>query len=235
MRLDSHTTIADVPVLRVREFMRFQEDSCWRVSTLASALKVSKGQASQVVRALLRLRYIRLDRTKNGVAWYQRSQAGSTFCLANASRPLTRSTAERKLSEFMQRVQQVNSNQKLAFRIRKVVVFGSYLTGSPRLGDIDIAVDLAPRETDRQKQTAIETARISDARSKGRRFRNILAEVYWPRDEVGLFLKSRSRAISLHTTEDAEIYGGKCKVLYEESLQTETLRLEKQLDKSIST
>jgi len=95
-------------------------------------------------------------------------------------------------------------------------VFGSYLTDSPRLGNIDIAVELVAREEDCQKQRALEDAHISYARSKARRFRNILAEVYWPRDEVGLFLKSRARAISLHTTEDAKIYGDKCKVLYEQ-------------------
>ncbi len=217
MRVDAHATIAQVPILRVREFMRSQEDSCWRVSTLASVLKISEDQAFQVVRELLQLGYIQLDRTlENDVDWYRRSQAGSTFCLANAARPLIRSTAERKLSEFMERVRQVNITGRFAFRVRKVVVFGSYLTDSPRLGDIDIAVELVAREEDCQKQRALEDARISYARSKGRRFRNILAEVYWPRDEVGLFLKSRARAISLHTTEDAKIYGDKCKVLYEQ-------------------
>ena len=134
----------------------------------------------------------------------------------DAARPLIRSTAERKLSEFMERVRQVNITGRFAFRVRKVVVFGSYLTDSPRLGDIDIAVELVAREEDCQKQRALEDAHISYARSKARRFRNILAEVYWPRDEVGLFLKSRARAISLHTTEDAKIYGDKCKVLYEQ-------------------
>ncbi len=50
------------------------------MSTLASVLKISEDQAFQVVRELLQLGYIQLDRTlENDVDWYRRRPSTHSF------------------------------------------------------------------------------------------------------------------------------------------------------------
>jgi predicted nucleotidyltransferase len=216
VRLDPQETIAQIPILKIRDFIRSHADYSWSMSSLASALKLSPKRASEVLQELLHRGYIRLDRPKHNGDHYRRTQDGATFCLASGSRPITRRVADRKLAEFLQRVHQVNASPNFAYRVRKVEVFGSYLTNSETLSDVDIAVDLAPREADSKKQDALHEDRIKHALSQKRSFRNIVDEEYWPEREVLLFLKSHSHAISLHTISDKRVYGDKCKVLYEE-------------------
>ncbi len=80
--------------------------------------------------------------------------------------------------------------------IEEVVVFGSILTNKSRLSDIDISIRLAKKLEAKEFSVAAER-RTRLAAANGRSFRNIVDEVYWPEREVLLFVKSRSRAISL--------------------------------------
>lgn len=102
-------------------------------------------------------------------------------------------TADRILSKFMDRVRQVNSNPSFLVMVKKVVVFGSYLTDAPRINDIDIAVELARKENhpmvlnkDRA-QIAIDLS--TAAEEKGRHFSSFIDRLEWPEHEVRLFLK----------------------------------------------
>ncbi len=46
----------------------------------------------------------------------------------------------------MDRAKQINANgTDFVFGISRLAVFGSYLTDKPKLGDLDIAVELRPR------------------------------------------------------------------------------------------
>ena len=137
---------------------------------------------------------------------WRKTLKGSTLGLASAAKPVLRKTADSILAKFMERVQIVNSDSNFLVKVKKVLIFGSYLTQSPRINDIDIAVELAWKENHpkikgkNKAHVAVEHAR--NAASKGRRFSTYVNELYWPEQEVELFLKARSRTISLHTTED---------------------------------
>ena len=76
------------------------------------------------------------------------------------------------MSEFLDRVRQVNSNSGFLYRVRKVVVFGSFLSDAPFVGDLDLAVDLCPKEKDSRKHSELIRARANEAARYGRRFRN---------------------------------------------------------------
>src|SRR5439155_20983267 len=102
------------------------------------------------------------------------------------------------------------------YRVKKVVVFGSYLTAAARINDIDVAIELAHRWQDPAKHSTLRDARIHEAMRKGRRFGNISEEVSWPETEVLLELKARSRAISLHPMEDGILQGADSKIVFED-------------------
>lgn len=77
------------------------------------------------------------------------------------------------------------------------------LTDAERVSDVDLAVELSSKFDDQEGRNTARQKRIEEARKSGRFFGNIIHELSWPRTEVLLFLKSRSRALSLHDMDDA--------------------------------
>jgi predicted nucleotidyltransferase len=197
MHIDPKSQIAGVPSLRVREFLRRMEERTWPLESVVKLLYLSDVQAIELTAELLRLGYIE-PASSDGA--YQMTLAGSTFSQASAARPLTRKTARRKLDEFLDRVREVNRDDRLVYRVRRVVVFGSYLTEQERINDIDVAVELEKRYAGAEDRAARQ-ARIREANAAGRQFATYMDTIFWPQTEVLLRLKARSRAISLHDIE----------------------------------
>jgi len=203
MYIDPQIKIAGIPSLRLRSFFRRNAAEHWNTRFLAERLGLSPHAATRAARELVRLGYVQRSTTRlGGSTCYHLTLAGGSVALASAARPLTRSTAERRVREFLDRVRTINASDYYLFYVRKVIVFGSYLAGSGRINDVDLAVELVRRDADPVKRRRRHDARVRAARLSGRRFRNIVEEVDWPRAEVLRALKARSRAISLHTTDD---------------------------------
>ena len=77
------------------------------------------------------------------------NQAGRTFSVATAVKPVKRVTAEKALARFLERVTRVNEEPYFLARVTKVVLFGSILKpGVESLSDVDIAVQLVRKESD---------------------------------------------------------------------------------------
>lgn len=119
------------------------------------------------------------------------------MAIASASAPLQRSTAERLLIEFLERVEQVRDEPKWLVKVKTAVLFGSFLGDSATLGDIDIALTMRPAYEDKRRQEAAETEYREAATKAGRRFSNHVEYIFWPENEVKRFLRSRRR-VSLH-------------------------------------
>jgi len=214
MHIDPKSQIAEVPAMRVRDFLHRIRESYWSGECVASRLKLSDDRAGALVAELLRLGYIEMTDV-TGELRYHVTLAGAAFSMASAARPLTRQTAERNLAEFLDWVRAVNASKPFAFRIRRVLVFGSYLTDQERINDVDVAIELVPRDDDPEKHQAANQSRIRAAYAAGRRFPNVLNERLWPAQEVYLFLRSRSRVISLHPIWDAVLEQTESRVIYQ--------------------
>ncbi len=59
---------------------------------------------------------------------------------------IRRETADAIVEEFVVRAKAVNADASLDYRVRCAVLFGSYLTDLPKIGDVDIAVSVVQRE-----------------------------------------------------------------------------------------
>jgi len=138
----------------------------------------------------------REQRSNSPFPWYSATDAGHDFTRASAAKRIKRETATRALSEFIKRIQLVNANPKYLYSVRRVVVFGSFLQHRDRLGDVDVAVDLKSRVAFDKKHAWVELFR-RHARASGRSFSTFDEEIFWPRREVLLVLKSRKRSISI--------------------------------------
>lgn len=201
--------------MSVRAFLRAVSASEWNAEYAAAQLRLSRRRAGYVIKQLVDLGCVVAANSK-GDRVYRRSLAGSTLAQASAAHPLLRRTAERKLADFLARVHRINEDDYYLYRVKKVIVFGSYLTGVERVNDIDVAIDLIHRWQDLDEQRALHDARVHEAMRNGRHFGNINQEVSWPEKEVLLALKGRSRGISLHPTVDAILERAVCKTVFED-------------------
>jgi hypothetical protein len=127
---------------------------------------------------------------------------GNALAMARTAAPLRRQTAERLIADIVNRSHAVNRDEKWAYRVRTLVLFGSCVRGETRPNDVDIACELAPR-FDGERQSLLEQERRA---ARGEGFRNLSQWASWPRMEVFQFLKSRARGLSLHQL-DAWVLG----------------------------
>lgn len=204
MQINRGQLIAGYPAFKIRHLLRYvrlREAVTSRF--LAYVLKIEKQEDAELLAAnLSQLGFLnQLKKTPVGYssenAWYEITELGISLANASAAPRIKRRTAERLVEDLMDRVNQVNANERYVYRVSAVVVFGSFISDRGDLGDVDIAIELSPRISDQNAFTKMCTSKIVEAYEEGRAFRNITDEVLWPRNEVRLFLRNRRRGLSL--------------------------------------
>jgi predicted nucleotidyltransferase len=152
----------------------------------------------RLIAELVKLELVRKSefQPEKNIVRYETTIQGNALALAKAGKPVSRATADRVLQEFLDRVKRVNEQSELAYIVESVVVFGSYLTDRTKLNDLDIGVELTRRGKEKATDEKLQKERIARAFACGRRFGNLVEELFWPRTEVLLILKNRSRVIS---------------------------------------
>lgn len=202
MQISPKQQIADLPAVVLRNTLRHLRDGTWGSESLEFYLKVPSVKAKQLLAKLARLGYVERDKSSSEPDAWSLTDAGRTLTNANALRSLPRGKATQILEKFLGRVEQVNADPYYLYRVSKVVLFGSYLSEKEALGDIDLAIELSPKEPDKERFGQLITNRSREAAENGRRFSTFVDELTWPDTEVRRFLKGKSRYISLHSTGD---------------------------------
>jgi predicted nucleotidyltransferase len=196
MRIDPNGSIGGFPTVHVRKVVRrLGNGTLWSAETVQRVAGVDNGQAVALIAAMKKAGLVKANYGKARGTW-STTQLAQRLGAASAAKPITRETAERLLREFLERVADVNGDTYYLAWVSKVVVFGSYLRPDvDRLGDVDIAVELQPKEPDPEKRREATYRRLAET---GRRLQSFLQREFWWRGEVLRVLKARSRAISLH-------------------------------------
>ena len=123
MRIDAKDKIADVEILKVRDFLRRVNNTDeWEDDFVAYRLKISPEKANRLINELNRKGYIEPTGIYRQKQFYRKTLKGSTLGLASAAKPVTRKTANRIFSEFMDRVGQVNSDPSFLVKVKKVLI-----------------------------------------------------------------------------------------------------------------
>ena len=190
---------------------------------ISQELDIALGEAERVIAGLEAAGFISRETaaSPDGTRhqFWEITMEGNGLAMATAARPVKRRTADRVVARFLERVAAVNDEERFAYRVARVTVFGSYLTDATELNDVDLLVDLVPRSRNAEKQAALErSSRIGAARS-GRRFGSMVDELGWPETEVRLFLKHRSRTLSLHYTDHALVRRVEHRVIFDDQLR----------------
>jgi predicted nucleotidyltransferase len=198
VRIDPKDVVGGYPALTIRKLVRRLNNLlCWNAETVGVILRIERSNAEAIVRVLVEagLAVAEPSLCTGGCITTQLAQS---FGSATAAKPITRQTADIALFQLLERVDQVNRGEYFLAKVTKVVVFGSYLrAGVDRLSDLDIAVELQPKEPDWDRLRELTQKRVEQLQSAGRRFRNWLDIEYYWHLEAFRFLKGRSRAISL--------------------------------------
>jgi hypothetical protein len=212
MQIKSDQLIAGYSAFRVRHLLRHIRiyDAVTGFFP-AEILGISETRARALSSRLEKLGFIRkvapeknkkLNGKRRRAYWFEATELGASLAMASGAPRITRSTANRVVDEFLSRVSQANQDSRYLYRITAVLVWGSYLSERENLGDVDFAIELTPRSTDDGWFTKMYREKISEAYAQGRRFRNLTEEYLWPRTEVWMFLRNRSRSISIHELQE---------------------------------
>ncbi|MFT3952724.1 MAG: nucleotidyltransferase domain-containing protein [Oscillospiraceae bacterium] len=215
MTINSNDSLFDLPIMQFRSFFKKFFNN-WDVEDLMLFFNLGKEKADDILIKLEAEGYVEKERKLQDIQLWKNTIKGNALGIASAAKPILRKTAEKKLAEFLERVQEVNRNEYYLYKVKEVILFGSYLRDTEKLGDIDLAVEIVPKETDNHKFYELTSARSKEAIKKGRIFNSFIEEAYFPYTEVYRYLKSRSRSISLHETNDAVLKTAEHKVLFRE-------------------
>jgi predicted nucleotidyltransferase len=195
MRIDPKSKIAGHPSLAVRKALRNLRDwERWEIENLETVAALAPGTGRALTKALQTEGMIEAS----GNGHWTVTQAGRTFAAATAAQRITRATAERALSEFLQRVTRVNQDLYFLSKVTRLVLFGSMLNPEvDRLSDVDLAIELAAKDTDFERARQQNYQRAKELAAQGRRFRSFLDWELCGYLETRRFLKGRSRVIAL--------------------------------------
>jgi len=197
VRIDPKAVVGGYPALTIRRLVRRLNNlQYWNAETVQVVLRKERSEAKAIVRALVEAG-LAVAAPIRGMDGCTTTQLARSFGSERAAKPITRQTSDHALSQLLERVNQVNRDACFLAKVTKVVVLGSYLRADvDKLSDLDIAVELQPKEADRDRWRALTLNRVEQLQMAGRRF-NWLEIEYWWHLEAFRFLKSRSRAISL--------------------------------------
>lgn len=222
MRIEPRKTIADVPMLRVRNLLQWLRD--YRVDATATdigqQLDLERSQADTLIAELLQRRLLAPSERdqRRQEPHYKLTSHGSRIAAANASKPLKRATAERILKEFQARIEVVNQDTYYLYRVSRVVLFGSFLSDVPTLSDVDLIVHLEPKASDSKLHMESCIKRNHEFLQRGW---CVGYETLWvfyetlAKREVLVALRNRSAYLSLHSfLDEVLIQGQPHRVIY---------------------
>lgn len=200
MRVDKNAQVAGVPMPEVRAMLKYAarwHGELWRGGAAFVLKDEDESRVDVLLEALEKEGFIEPVGTGERAHW-QLSLKGSALAQASFAKPISRATAERAVDEILERIRELNENPYYLYRVDCALVFGSYITDRTDLGDVDIALALVPKEPNWQQHRNLMDERTSEALRGGRKFGNMVAELFWAHTECRLFLKARSRILSIH-------------------------------------
>ncbi|MEX0937354.1 MAG: hypothetical protein WDZ59_05800 [Pirellulales bacterium] len=197
MRIEPEQTIAGFPAIRVRELMRKLGHDGMGSEFVEHCLGATPGQSEAVLNELEQLGF--LERTHE---WWSATLKGRALALATAAKPIRRSSAEKILERFLERVEKIRLDPVFLLRVERVDLFGSMTTEQLMVNDVDLGVSLQRKEQDAERYEELANKLRRSAAAKGRSFPRDADWFSWPTTHVMLFLKSRSRALSIHPLDD---------------------------------
>jgi predicted nucleotidyltransferase len=214
MRIQPNQILFDQPILKIREVIRYAMTGRLSgiekneiIKEIATVLGGTIKDAKLLFKKLINEEYLIFEKKKIGNNLYHEvteTEKGRRLGVTRANPPITRAKADLLLTELLERVEKINSNADLVYKVENVKVFGSYLSNQKILGDIDVAIKLEKKVSGDELISKTEE-RLQLAHKNGRTFSSFIDKLYWPRQEVILQLSTRKKGLSLHYDGEDEV------------------------------
>lgn len=214
MRVDRNRRIGRWPSLEVRQMLRRLGTEARDLPTVALRWGMREAEARRTLAALGRLGYVARDPDPAHAAPWRRTRHGDELAGASISRPLTRAQARRMLTRFLRRVAEVNRKRHFLCRVTAVGVFGSYLTDTLAIDELDIAIQVVPKAPAPGTGHAVFRP---DRSLPYWRLRRLLTPREWPRwreRHVELHLATGPRGLVLHRFGDPILHGQRVRLVF---------------------
>jgi len=157
-------------------------------------------QTHDLIEALLAYELIcKGGQESDGRTVYRVTDKGRATGMKSLVPRMSRTAADALLEEVLARVVKINNDGELLHFVTEVRVFGSYLTDSEYLGDLDVAIKLERRRIQGEWTNAARAL----ADNRGRTL-NFLERLTFPETEVRRRIKRRLPRISLHDTSELD-------------------------------
>ena len=191
--------VAGVSPSAVRGFLRQSAElPTWTAADVVKALDIDAKTAEGVLTAMQIVGYI--EPVKGGK--YRNTEAGNAVAHVSKARPIKRETAEKALADLLARVKNLNRDDEYLYSVDKMVVFGPYFEGAEKIKDIDVAVELSPKEPNPLKLEKLVRQQAEVSEAGGKKFKSFADRRAWGRNKVLSFLKGKGRAVSLYEITD---------------------------------
>lgn len=201
MRITRKQTIANIPVLEIRDYFDFvmrHNSANFTAESFREYLNLNDLETNEAIKELLDKDFV--ERVENN---YEITLKGSALRIARCVTPINKLKADKLLRDFIQRVQEINNDDYYLYRVSKILLFGSYIReDATDYADIDIAFELEKKITDQNKFLKLSLMLVDEAKDKGKSFSSFFEEICYARSLVLLKLKNRNRYISLHEMDD---------------------------------
>ena len=231
MKINPADTVAGVAIMKVRDFLRKEPHDAWTLDYVARALEISLAVARDIVQELegngflvsktrgeWREDHVAVqgaDRDLDARAW-STTIKGNALGMASAAPSVKRSTAERVLKEFLDRVDELVNRDEYLYTVERVVLFGSMLDPDRlTVNDIDLVVELEAKESDKELSSKLDRDYAAARMAEGRHFSNYVDQLFAARNDTLKFLRKRSRLLNFHESEDEVWEQADHRVIYE--------------------
>ena len=179
---------------------------------ISEQFDLNKERTKELIDALLSEGYIEAAKKKGK---YQLTIKGQALCVARYTNPLNKEKADKLFKEFMERVEEINSNEFYLYRVSKIVLFGSYIDPEKTdYSDIDIAFELSRKAKSHEEFMEMDEQRIKEAELAGKSFPSFFDQIGYTERVVLLKMKNKCRYISLHRMYDGILNITKTKQVY---------------------
>ncbi|MDR2342108.1 MAG: hypothetical protein LBD84_03580 [Campylobacteraceae bacterium] len=215
MLIKRNEKINNIPLIKIRDYFKTIYGIEVSKMHMKNHFNLNTNGINSLIEELLRNDFIEKNIGEPNKSEYQLTAKGQALCLAHSVPPLNKIKADKIFNEFMKRVEEINNSDYYLYKVKKLLLFGSYLISSnEHFGDIDIACELIRKTDNPEEYKKAAKKRIQEMEQKGKYFSNYMEEAFYFEKEVILKLKNRCQYISLYSIDDEVLKTAKFKQIY---------------------
>lgn len=210
MNIGRNECLAEIRLIEIRNFLRkYWIEGSFSILAMVRHFRITKEKSLELLQVLIESGWV--EKNENGR--YIPTDNAGPLIMAKATKPVPRERAQQTYNDFMNRVLEVNRNPYYLFYVKKVILFGSFLTGASEVGDVDLAIECFWKDMGEGVDATKVT--LERAKASGKHSSSILGSFDFAYQEVKLFLKNRSRILSFHPSDDPVLKKCPTRVVFE--------------------